>query len=399
MNNVTIYNNFLEVERIIGNKEEFDYSFNYNSLKNIFEEEFLKFISVYNYFFFDENKKCITTIINSYPCALEDSIIMHLKKLYTTSKKLNKRTYKQVIAEFLFSYEKSLQTDKYKKDLGQNELKKYKGFLYKNFSRDNFETNGEIFQDTIDFYENIVNYSRKNNIFIGLDQKIRILSKFDENNKNTNEYKKIFNYILEQNKNLSQLIKYDYNISEHMQQYKNKILCTTENRYSSEEAVNIFKEVVDNVDNLEELIKSFINKYINICNNLIKSALLRTDNSILAISNFEQVIKELNKIKETNINNYFKQKIKECICQVLYAKRKILTDTEYINSKLQEHIFGFEISNKEIDKMHKDILNNFWKIYSYMKINFDDMISQSIKEYSNYALKHLITNIKIGNNG
>lgn len=398
MNNTQIYDNFLELKEITGKNEEFDFNFNVNKNKKEFEQEYLKFISLYNYFFFDTQRKAIATVFNSYPCALDNKTIEHLNKLYAKAKTLNKNIYIQLIAEFLFSYKKSLETEKYKKELEQDKLREYKGILYRNFPRNNFGPKGEIFKHTIKFYKNIVNYAIRKNQSIGFDQKIRMLSKFEKNQRMEKEYIEIFDYILREDKSLSELVKYDYNIKTHLTQYKSKILNSTENSYLSEESVEIFKELVENVENQEDFIKAFINKYIILCNELIKKVMLKEDNSILAISNFEQIVKELNKIKSTNISNNFKEKINECICKILCIKRKILSDTEYINSNLHEYNFEFKVPNKKIDAMHNDILNSFAKIYPYAKIDFNEMVSQSIKSYSEHPMLYLITNITIGNN-
>ncbi len=48
--------------------------------------------------------------------------------------------------------------------------------------------------------------------------------------------------------------------------------------------------------------------------------------------------------------------------------------------------------------MHDDILGSFAKIYPYIRINFDKMIAESIKSYSEHPMLYLVTNITIGNN-
>lgn len=186
---------------------------------------------------------------------------------------------------------------------------------------------------------------------------------------------------------------------EHLTQYKNSILNNaTSSNYLSEQSIETFEELLKNLDNQDDFIKEFINKYIILCNELTKQVMLKEDNSILAISNFEQIIKELNKIKRTNISDKFKDKINECICKILCIKRKILSDTEYVNSHLNKHEFKFEIPNTQIDNMHNDILKSFAKIYPYVKIDFNEMVSQSIKSYAEHPMLYLVTNITIGNN-
>ena len=398
MDNVKIYENFLGINRIKGSNEKFNFRFNTNESKTEFEKEFLKFVCLYNYFFFCMEDNAIATIINSYPCALDIKTIKYLEQLYETAKIYNKNIYRQMIAEFLFSYRKSLETEKYKRELGKENAKKYKGELLKIFAREEFEPNGEIFKNTIKFYKNIINYKIRKKISIDIDQKIRILSKFEEHQRQCNNYKKIFDYILSEDKLLSELIKYDYDVTQHLTQYKNKILNSTENSYSSEEAVRIFKQLIENTENEDKFIKTFINKYIKLCNQLIKKAILKQENSIIMISNFEQIIKELNQIKRTRIRDTFKEKINECICKVLCIKRKILNDTEYVNSHLQEHKFEFKIPNKKVENMRTDILNDFSKLYPYAKIEFNNMMSESIKSYSEHPMMYLFTNITIGNN-
>lgn len=398
MNNTNIYDNFLGIEEIKGNTQKFDFSFNIKSNTKNFEKEFLKFISLYNCFYFDTQEKALATVINSYPCTLDEKNVEHLKNLYNKAKILKNDVYIQFIAEFLFSYKKSLETKKYKEEIERDKLGKYKKYLYKNFSQNTFEPTGEIFKNSIGFYKNIIKYAIKKNQSIGFDNEMRILSKFEENTRETKDYKEIFDYILSQDRHLSKLMEYDYNIKIHIEQYKNKILINTENAYLREEAIEIFRLIVKNIGIEDKFLKTFINKYVNLCNKLIKKVMQKKDSSILAISNFQQIITELNKIKTANIEDKYKIKINECISGILCVKRRILNDTEYINSHLKKHKFETELPNKDVDNMRKDILNNFSKLYPYVKVDFDDMIIQSIESYSQHPMLYSITNITIGNN-
>ena len=149
MDNVKIYENFLGINRIKGSNEKFNFQFNTNESKTEFEKEFLKFVCLYNYFSFCMEDNAIATIINSYPCTLDSKTIKYLEQLYDTAQIYNKNIYRQMIAEFLFSYRKSLETEKYKRELGKENAKKYKGELLKIFAREEFEPNGEIFKNTI----------------------------------------------------------------------------------------------------------------------------------------------------------------------------------------------------------------------------------------------------------
>ncbi|MCI8276585.1 MAG: hypothetical protein HFJ46_01405, partial [Clostridia bacterium] len=398
MNSLKIYDNFLEVNTIYVANSKFDFNFSIDMDSTYFEKEFLKFICLYNKFFFNTKSESIETIFNSYPCELDEKTILYLKKLYDTTNSLNKKIHKQIIAEFLLSYKNSLETETYKKQLGQEKIRKYKGILYKIFDMKSFEINGEIFKDTIEFYKNIIKYSEKNKVNIRYSKRVQILSKFNIKQRNNNEYKQIFNYFISENKYLDKLIKYDYGIEKHLIQYKNVILNSIANSYSSESGLRVFEELIKHIEIGNNFIKEYINKYIHICNKLIEDAILKKYNFIQIIANIEQTLKELNKIKQSNIDNIYKDKLKECICQVLCVKRKILNDTEYVNEMLCEHSYKLEIPREKIENMNTDILNRFYRIYAYAKIDFDDMICQSIKSYSEHPLLYLATSISIDNN-
>lgn len=398
MNNLEIYENFLGSKEIIGRNEKFNLKFDINNSKEEFEIEYLKFISLYNYFFFDINSRAIMTIINSYSCTLDEDTIKYLINLYKKAKILNKNIYMQMIAEFIFSYKNSLETDKYRDELGQEKVRKYKGILYRNIQRNDFNTQGEIFKSTIKFYKNIINYARRKQKQIEIRKKIRMLSKFNENERDEKVYKEIFDYSIKENRHLEKLIKYDYNIKNHLEQYEKKILESPNNSYLSESSIEIFKEIVNNLENQEEFIKKYTNKYIKFCNELIQNVMIKKENSIIVISQIEQTIKELNRIKKLSINVDIKEKINECICKILCAKRNILSDTKYINRSLKQHEFKQKIPKKEVEKMREEILENFCKIYPYVKINFNNMISKSIQSYSEHPMMYITRSITITDN-
>lgn len=398
MKNSVIYDVFLQESNIDGNKAEFDLSFNIDNSNKIFEEEYLKFIFTYNYFFFDTTDKVIATIFNSYMCALGYKEAVYLRELYKKAKLLNKNVYAELIAEFLLSYKNSLETKKYKKELGQEKAREYKGILYKVFSRESFQKNGQIFKDVVQFYKNIIRYVSQKEISIDYNQKIRILSKFSEEQRQENAYKKIFDFFIQENKLLSELIKYDYNIRLHINLYKNQILNNSENGYINEGSVCIFRYLEKSKNTDDDLIKGFINKYINICNELTSIAIKKQENSISIISNIEQIIQELNQIKKALISKIYKEKISECINKVLYVKRKILNDVEYINSHLAKHDFKCEIPTGEIETMRNQIIEDFARLYPYGRINFDEMIIHSIESYAEHPMLNLVTKIVIDDN-
>lgn len=247
--------------------------------------------------FFDEESKVIVTVINSYPCAIKSGELRQLKILYDNAEKLNKIAYKELIAEFIFSYKISLHTKEYKEKLGKN-YEEYKNNLYEIFAKSEFGPNGNIYNDSINFYIKVINYGIENNINIYIEQKERILTKFYENQKDQKVYKEIFDKFIEQNKLLSQLIIYDYDINSHIGQYKRHILSAKENGYESEEALKIFEVLINSIKLDEEFIKKFINKYILLCNQTNREALQKNNNSLFIISNFEQTLKELNLLKK-----------------------------------------------------------------------------------------------------
>ena len=398
MKNSVIYDVFLQESNIDGNKDKFNLSFNINDSNKIFEEEYLKFIFTYNYFFFDATHKIIVTIFNSYMCALGYEDVVYLRELYKKAKLLNKNVYAELIAEFLLSYKNSLEAKKYKTELGQEKAREYKGILYKVFSREAFQKNGQIFKDVVQFYKNIIRYVSKSRISVDYDQKIRILSKFSEKQRQESAYKIFFDFFVQENKLLSELIKYDYNIGQHINLYKNEILNNSENGYINEDSVCIFRHLVNSGNINDDIIKGFINKYVNICNELTSRAIKKQENSISIISNIEQVIQELNEIKKASIGKAYKEKISECINNVLYVKRKILNDVDYINSHLAKHDFKFEIPKGEIETVRNQIVEDFAKLYPHGKIDFEEMIIQSIKSYAEHPMLHLVTKIVIGDN-
>ncbi|MGE5456346.1 MAG: hypothetical protein ACM3O4_04520 [Ignavibacteriales bacterium] len=390
-----IYDDFLSHKFINSKVDKIDLSFSSNCTIDEFELEYEKFINFTGAFFI--HKEILVTAINSYCYELKDDYLNYIHELYTKAKESANNIYIQFISEYIFTYYKALHSNEYKNNIPDIELAKSN---FKSVFHDRlFQYNGDIFKSCILFYRRVLKY--------GVDKKItllpnvieRIVPKFFPRHKDTSDYKYLFNKCLFQMKYLDYLIEYDYDISSHLSSYNKYIIENINFSYSGERAIDILKKLSDKNLLEKEILKTFLNGYVEIVNDVCDNAKNKNGDIITNIANIESLLKNLSEIKSINYSNFpssYKQKIADCIIQVLFYKRQMLKDESYTKKSMKE--FGFEFTIPKQEKSIVDYLKeNIYNLYPFVKINFDSMLEESIKSYAEHPLLHLVSTYTIDN--
>lgn len=390
-----IYDNFLSRKFMNSKVGKIDFNFSANSTIDEFELEFQRFINFTGAFFI--HKEILLTSINSYCYELNEDYLRYINELYLKSKNIKNKIYVQFISEYLFTYYRTLRSDEYKNNIPDIERAKTN---FKNIFHDRlFQRNGEIFKNCVCFYRRVLKYGVDNKITLLPDTIERILPKFYSKYSDTSDYKYLFNKCLSQMRYLDYLIDYDYNIKEHLDSYNKYVFENINFSYGGERAIDIIKKLSDKSLLEKDMLKAFLNGYVDIVNNVCENAKNKNDSIITNIANIESLLKNLSDIKNINYNLFpssYKQKISDCIIQVLFYKRQMLKDENYTKESMKE--FGFKFT---IPKQEKNIIDylkeSIYYLYPFSKINFDDMLEESIKSYAEHPLFHMVSTYAIDN--
>ena len=122
----------------------------------------------------------------------------------------------------------------------------------------------------------------------------------------------------------------------------------------------------------------------------------KSEDFIGSLSEIEFLKNNLIEVIEINkLSELYKEKMHECIINILSLKRYLLSDDKYITSKMQEFSTHTTISNEKIQQFINELSNNKFKIYSASSVDFDKCMEDAINYYSNFALQSIISNYTI----
>lgn len=390
MNN--LIKNFLEnnidVEYI---DENFNYNFNRESTVEEFYIEFKKFLSICNNFFYYRNR--LVFIINNYEICLKLEDIEQILELYRYAKEKNAEIEKMLLAEFIYTYHKTINTNEYKKNCNKNINPNdlfYKALRNKLLSGDFPD---EFQNESYEFYVRMTNHAIENDIHIGGEIIHRMF-----NNLANKEYlsNQLINIFVANKINLCSIIEYDKEINIHVDTYLEYV-------YQSLDefgGYNYAKEIIaklDHCNSLDDLNKNnIINKYVDIFNKLgnkLKDKMYNFNNGLSEMDNLK---KELNYIvNQVKLDKKQKNKIKECLNSLMGLKRYLISDEEYVRKDMKEMEYSQEVKHEEIEKIRKELLENNFKLYALSKMDFHKQMETALNLYSQFAIASIGTRMKI----
>lgn len=388
-----LYRSFLEENLSLGySNEKFDYDFFKDCNNEKYNEEYKKFLGMYNSVFYSKNR--LVTIFNSYEIRVKKKDLIYLIELYIYSSSNNLKEQQIILEDFLVTYNNSINSKEYKENYKQHDdaIKDFNEVLEKFDLRKEFFTSFR--NDIYEFYKNLIKYGIKNDIFIDSEIINKIFNNLSFNLNYCNEMIEIF---IQNKKNLCNIIYFDKKIKKHLEYYVNYIIDSL-NVYGG---YNYAKEVLFELDKAsclnDIIIKKVLNSYIKLVNDLCEKTKFKNYNFISGISEIENLRKELLYILNvlSSLSKEHKSKIKNCLLQLLRLKRYLISDENYVNSDMHESSFEQKIPSSEIDKFRKSLLNNKFALYNASKIRFTNDIATALESYSNHPLLSLVSNYKI----
>ena len=384
--------NFLQSKNIkIYNKEPFEYSVTENSSIQEFQKEFERFLSLYRLLYYNENR--LVTAINSNEIMLHTKVVDYLFNLYLFSKNNNLNVQQGLLADFLYTYYKTITSIDYKKnkdnyseaiDTFQSILEKYgmKKMFFKDFEKIIYN-----------FYKSLLEYSIENDKFIDTE----IINKIFHNIKTEEYYNGLLEMALESKDNLYDIIRYDKEKEKHLDIYLEYITESFENEKTHQTTLNIlFTLDKANLVDINEA-KKIINYYVSIVNNMCEELRKKEVSFLNSISDIENVRKELYSLLcgLKILGAKCKNKIREMLTEILRLKRYLISDDNYVNKDMTHIKFQQEISNELIENYRKLIDNNKYLLYQIAKVNFSDYVGKALELFSEFPLQSLVTNFHI----
>ncbi len=375
------------------NNKDFDYNFNSESTKEEFKNEYCKFLHLCSLVFYSDNR--LVTVINSNEIRFKSEVINHLFKLYTYAKNNNLNKEKMIILEFLYTYFNTINSKTYKQ----------KYINYKEAQQDfinqlnNFQINKKDFLECAQgnnykLYKSLIQFGIKKNIYLDSE----LINRIFHNLKNQkNEYNELIDILVKSKISLYDIILYDSHKKEHKKIYMEYILESILNF----RGYNYAKEMIFELDKekciVEHDLKNIINKYIDNVNELCNKFKDKKESFLGSISEIEMLRKELLYILQhiTLLSDEQKNKLKECLIQLLRLKRFLLSDEEYVNAEMHKQEFELKIPNEKIEKYKQELLNNKYLLYNASRINFSLSIENALESYAKFPLQSLVTRFSI----
>lgn len=316
-----------------------------------------------------------------------------IKLLYERSKQYNKTNITKFIANFITSYQYSIEKEIYKES---SIYEKLNYFFYGNFKRADFYRESNLNKESFVYFSEIINlmgsyfdsYFIRENLIRFHDKKTCFIN-----------YDEIIEKLLNFNKNLEIIIKYDDEKERHLEIYKlyvELLLAEDFNCINMEAAIDISLRL-DKSNLLTEYIYALIlNCLINRINVIIEN-IADVDNTIVYIANIDQCFELIRKIKKISFSNKYKDKINNIILTLKQDKR-IFLKSEASYKGMQKFSVEVPIDNEKLDYLMESIKKNYQNLYFILNVNFDKVLIDSLERFSEYPINDLVTHFSFDTN-
>lgn len=338
--------------------------------------------------FYYVNNKLVTSI-NSYDIIIPNKILRHVIKLYVYAQSNDFNSEKYIIEDFLLTYYKTVGINK----AGNKEYKKAE-LQYKKYMQEfNVRAFYKAFlSDCVKFYLSATTYGLKNNLYISPE----VIKKMFNNIDDATQSNLIAEELLKDNKYCIYVINYDCNIEKHKASYLEFIHEILEQEHCINDINNIFEILVKSDSLTDNEIKEIINLYVKKSNNLCNKYKGKSENFTMCLSEIENLKNKLvGVLKINNLNETYKNKLHECIINILSLKRFLLLDEEYITSDMHTFESTTKIGDDKIKSFIDEIENNKFRIYGASAVDFDKCVEQAVEYYSKFALQSIISSYSI----
>lgn len=368
------------------NTDDFNYRFNKRYSIEKFNIEFDKFIYLLDGFYYNKTK--LVTALNNYDIVMPKKIIRHIIKLYVYSLDNKIEMEKNILNDFLLTYYNTILINK-------NSNKKYKRVVeqFRKLMKE-FNENG-FYQQLLkisSFYLIVTKFGIENDMYISPETVYKMLNNVKEIEKKNS----IIEELLNKDKYIFIVINYDNRLSNHKNLYLKFMKKILNQEHGYNEINGIFSKLICNGCLSDKEIKEIINLYVSKTNELCNKYKRKKEEFIVGLSEIEFLKNNLNDVLRINVlNSIYKDKIHECILNILSLKRFLLSDDEYIKSSMHEFSHSLTIENEKIQHFIESLDNNKLKIYGVSSIDFDNCLESAIEFYADFAFQSLFPSFSI----
>ena len=334
----------------------------------------------------------ILYIINAYLLTFDYKFI-EIKSLYDYAEINNLSNICKYLSDFLTTFQFSLEADTYKKS---ESYEKISNSFYENFNRREFYGNGKYISESLDY---CIDFILNKDLIYDYNFFFEKLNKLYKREIKNKKYIQIFDFMLSKNKFLPNLFDFDYDHIQHKKIYNDYIQYNVQesdiNAYKFDTLLRLLKNL-DKNNMLEE--KTFVrvlNQIIIEINKIVQGYNDDIENSIRYVSNVEQIIEAIVKVKEcTEYYKKYEDNIEQCIHTVLLCKRHYVK-SENIDNGLHVMKHEFELDKRLLNAIQKDLTKDFQLIYKYLQKDFDNELEQGIRSFSEFPLLDLVSRVSI----
>lgn len=347
---------------------------------------FNTFVKIYSHFFYNKNRLMYFT--NNYEIQLDEKNVEHILKLYNYSRKHEMKKYSYLLADFILTYYNTVHRPEYIKNMGNNAIKDLVA-IFRIYSSD--ETFIKEIKDVcFEFYNDIINFSVKNDILVNA----RIVDQIINNFSGEKYECLLFDLLLTSKTDIYNLCEHDYDLKVHRAIYECYIRENIPNIYG----FNNVNKIIKRLDCYDCISIDFSKEMINLCiktTNILGNHIVCKDenciNLVSAIDDLKQLLLTINGCK--SITKEYKEKIKECLYCIMSLKRRLLYDKKYVDKEMTTYEFNFTIPEEYI-KMF-EIKRNHFNLYNLLKIDFDKCMESTIQNFSASPLSSIVTRMRI----
>ena len=369
---------FIECESV---NEQFDYSLTDGSLEEQYLIEIKKFNSLYKRYF-----------INS-PILLSEKDLIHIIRLFSYYRKHNNNNC-FLIAEFLLSYFSSINSKEYM--LRVSNYKDAREIFRKVVLKNSTEKNMLNILKSLSFelYSKIIDYNiTKKKYYLG-----DVFKRSCINFRNDMEFlTKLIDKYLKNNVYPSEVIMFDKNIKDNFKYYEQYLLSYTEYGDNCIFPENMINKLDKNGLLNSKILKAILNKVIERINIIQEIILDDKENFIRLIAEIEYMKNFLNFClnKLTMLTLKCKDKIRECLKNLLYLKRCILSDEDRIISQMQKFKYEYVISSDKIQQFVDAVNKNIGVLYVSSVGDFEKKMAESLEAYAKYPINYNVNSYTI----
>jgi len=292
---------------------------------------------------------------------------------------------RQVISELIFSYQSSILSLEYKKNIDKKNFE----YFYAKFNIKEFFNLGVFHSQAINFYVMCIEYLETNEVFITNEVILLLFKRLSFNELALN---RLIDLLVKRERCLDLIYPFINNKKKYETNLSNFILENHSLGFVDDTAHDLFILMLKDNQVNYELFVNVTNNIVNEINSMAIDFFDSQGNYVSIIHSIETFLKRINSVLNTNKTNFQVciDKLLECRRSLLYFKRLILQNDKAVTKSLKQFEFEFKV-DKKIEETFEQLEKDINQLYNVLRIDFKEAVKSSIKLYSDFPLQYNIT--------